>query len=78
MFLLFLLAANDILKDSEPGSFIIRDSQSFPGAFGLAVKVAVPPAHVLQGLQGDLSKLSISLNYFLSTSIFSLPYDCSP
>lgn len=58
----FLPAANDILKDSEPGSFIIRDSQSFPGAFGLAVKVAVPPAHVLQGLQGDLSKLNISLN----------------
>lgn len=78
VFLLFLLAANDILKDSEPGSFIIRDSQSFPGAFGLAVKVAVPPAHVLQGLQGDLSKLNISLNYFLSTSIFSLPCDCSP
>ena len=58
----FLPAANDILKDSEPGSFIIRDSQSFPGAFGLAVKVAVPPAHVIQGLQGDLSKLNISLN----------------
>ena len=58
----FLPAANDILKDSEPGSFIIRDSQSFPGAFGLAVKVAVPPAHVLQGLQGDLSKLNISLD----------------
>ena len=35
---------------------MIRDSQSFPGAFGLAVKVAVPPAHVLQGLQGDMSK----------------------
>ena len=54
---LFMSTANDILKDSEPGTFIIRDSQSFPGAFGLAVKVAVPPAHVLQGLQGDLSKL---------------------
>ncbi|XP_022798833.1 tensin-like isoform X3 [Stylophora pistillata] len=51
--------ANDILKDSEPGSFIIRDSQSFPGAFGLAVKVAVPPAHVLQGLQGDLTKVDL-------------------
>ena len=56
-FLFSFSLANDILKDSEPGSFIIRDSQSFPGAFGLAVKVAVPPAHVLQGLQGDLSKL---------------------
>ena len=59
-----IFTANDILKDSEPGSFIIRDSQSFPGAFGLAVKVAVPPAHVLQGLQGDLSKSNISLNYY--------------
>ena len=59
MFFTFVLTANDILRDSEPGSFIIRDSQSFPGAFGLAVKVAVPPAHVLQGLQGDLSKLNL-------------------
>ena len=72
----FLLAANDILKDSEPGSFIIRDSQSFPGAFGLAVKVAVPPAHVLQGLQGDLSKLKTS--NFLSTCIFPSCFECSP
>lgn len=70
----FLLpAANDILKDSEPGSFIIRDSQSFPGAFGLAVKVAVPPAHVLQGLQGDLSKLNISLNSLFFSISITLP-----
>lgn len=74
--LTFVITANDILKDSEPGSFIIRDSQSFPGAFGLAVKVAVPPAHVLQGLHGDLSKLNISLNYSLSTSTFSLASLC--
>ena len=49
-------AAIAILRNAEPGRFVIRDSQSFPGAFGLAVKVAVPPAHVLQGLQGDMSK----------------------
>ena len=57
-----LSSAISILRDSEPGSFVIRDSQSFPGAFGLAVKVAVPPAHVLQGLQGDMSKLKIHSN----------------
>ncbi|XP_020632271.1 tensin-3-like isoform X2 [Orbicella faveolata] len=51
--------ANDILKDSEPGSFIIRDSQFFPGAFGLALKVAVPPAHVLQGLQDNRTKVDL-------------------
>lgn len=77
-FLSFLLAANDILKDSEPGSFIIRDSQFFPGAFGLALKVAVPPAHVLQGLQDNLSKLNISWNYFLSSWICAFPCECSP
>ncbi|XP_044183466.1 tensin-like isoform X3 [Acropora millepora] len=48
-----------ILRNAEPGRFVIRDSQSFPGAFGLAVKVAVPPAHVLQGLQGDMSKVDL-------------------
>ena len=57
-----LSSAIFILRDSEPDSFVIRDSQSFPGAFGLAVKVAVPPAHVLQGLQGDMSKLKIHAN----------------
>lgn len=36
--------AINFLKDREPGTFIVRDSNSFPGAFGLALKVAhVPP-----------------------------------
>lgn len=48
-----------VLRNAEPGSFVIRDSQSFPGAFGLAVKVAVPPEHVLQGLQGDMTKVDL-------------------
>lgn len=52
-----LSLAISILREAAPGTFVIRDSQSFPGAFGLAVKVAVPPAHVLQGLQGDMSKI---------------------
>lgn len=35
-----------MLKDQVPGTFIVRDSNSFPGAFGLALKVATPPPHV--------------------------------
>ncbi|XP_064277658.1 tensin-3 isoform X7 [Passer domesticus] len=37
-----------ILKEKEPGSFIVRDSHSFRGAYGLAMKVATPPPSVLQ------------------------------
>ncbi|KAI6171586.1 Tensin-4 [Aphelenchoides bicaudatus] len=38
-----------MLKDKEPGTFVVRDSNSFPGAFGLALKVAQPPAGVQPG-----------------------------
>ncbi|XP_057194970.1 tensin-2 isoform X2 [Triplophysa rosa] len=34
-----------VLKDKEPGCFLIRDSNSFQGAYGLALKVATHPAH---------------------------------
>ncbi|KAL1285796.1 Tensin [Trichinella pseudospiralis] len=44
-----------VLKDKQPGSFIIRDSSSFPGAFGLALKVATAPPGVLT--KGDGSEL---------------------
>lgn len=37
-----------MLKDKEPGSFIVRDSNSFKGAYGLAMKVATPPPSVVQ------------------------------
>ncbi|GAA6068426.1 tensin-3 isoform X1, partial [Tachysurus ichikawai] len=37
-----------VLKDKEPGSFIVRDSHSFKGAYGLAMKVAMPPPSVVQ------------------------------
>ncbi|XP_028918871.1 tensin-like, partial [Ornithorhynchus anatinus] len=45
-----------LLKDQEPGAFIIRDSHSFRGAYGLAVKVASPPPTILQqSKKGDLA-----------------------
>ncbi|XP_037553829.1 tensin-3 [Nematolebias whitei] len=45
-----------VLKDKEPGSFIVRDSHSFRGAYGLAMKVATPPPTVLHhSKKGDLS-----------------------
>lgn len=44
-FLLLTVAIN-MLKDQEPGAFVIRDSHSFRGAYGLAMKVASPPPTV--------------------------------
>ncbi|CAB1324007.1 unnamed protein product, partial [Coregonus sp. 'balchen'] len=47
-----------VLKDREPGSFVVRDSHSFRGAYGLAMKVATPPPSVLtqsKKVGGDLS-----------------------
>ncbi|KAM9855965.1 tensin-2 [Aulostomus maculatus] len=34
------------LKERDPGNFLIRDSNSFQGAYGLALKVATPPPNV--------------------------------
>ncbi|KAK1795898.1 hypothetical protein P4O66_009004 [Electrophorus voltai] len=45
-----------VLKDKEPGSFIVRDSHSFRGAYGLAMKVATPPPSIIQqSKKGDLT-----------------------
>ncbi|KAF4070852.1 hypothetical protein AMELA_G00278310 [Ameiurus melas] len=45
-----------VLKDKEPGAFIVRDSHSFRGAYGLAMKVATPPPSVQQSKKvGDLT-----------------------
>lgn len=35
-----------MLRNKEPGTFVVRDSNSFQGAFGLALRVAQVPANV--------------------------------
>ncbi|KAM9850790.1 tensin-1 [Aulostomus maculatus] len=47
--------AISLLRDREPGAFVIRDSHSFRGAYGLAMKVASPPPSVHQNKKGDIS-----------------------
>ena len=41
-----IFLAINILRDAPPGTFVVRDSNSFPGAFGLAVKVAQLPSNI--------------------------------
>uniref|UniRef100_A0A8C5GMU1 Tensin 3 n=1 Tax=Gouania willdenowi TaxID=441366 RepID=A0A8C5GMU1_GOUWI len=46
------------LRDKEPGCFIVRDSHSFRGAYGLAMKVFTPPPSVIQqSKKGSLTAL---------------------
>ncbi|KAM4608947.1 tensin-1 isoform 2-T2 [Polymixia lowei] len=40
--------AISLLREREPGAFVIRDSHSFRGAYGLAMKVSSPPPSVQQ------------------------------
>ncbi|XP_028408956.1 uncharacterized protein LOC114531545 [Dendronephthya gigantea] len=49
-----------LLQDKPPGTFVIRDSQSYTGAFGLAVKVEVPPMHVIQNQNKDFDHIDPS------------------
>ncbi|XP_048200744.1 tensin-1 isoform X9 [Perognathus longimembris pacificus] len=45
-----------LLRDQEPGAFIIRDSHSFRGAYGLAMKVSSPPPTIMQqNKKGDMT-----------------------
>jgi hypothetical protein len=43
-----------ILKHSPTGTFVVRDSNSFPGAFGLAMKVATPHSNAKGDDKSDL------------------------
>nr|pir hypothetical protein M01E11.7a - Caenorhabditis elegans [Caenorhabditis elegans] len=46
--------AINMLRDKPPGTFVVRDSNSFPGAFGLALKVSTPPPGVNPGDGSEL------------------------
>lgn len=41
-----MFTAVNLLKTKPPGTFLIRDSQGFPGSYGLAVKVETLPAGI--------------------------------
>lgn len=43
--------AIDLLKDKPQGTFIVRDSTSFRGAYGLALKVSKLPKNILASLR---------------------------
>ncbi|XP_075037187.1 tensin-1 isoform X4 [Mixophyes fleayi] len=57
-----------LLKDLEPGAFIIRDSHSFRGAYGLAMKVATPPPTTAQpSKKGDATN-ELVRHFLIETS----------
>ncbi|XP_076858602.1 tensin 1b isoform X4 [Brachyhypopomus gauderio] len=59
--------AINILKEREPGAFIIRDSHSFRGAYGLAMKVSSPPPTVQQTKKGDITN-ELVRHFLIETS----------
>ncbi|KAM7365652.1 hypothetical protein PAMP_016568 [Pampus punctatissimus] len=60
--------AINLLRDREPGAFIIRDSHSFRGAYGLAMKVACPPPTVQQNKKvGDMTN-ELVRHFLIETS----------
>uniref|UniRef100_A0A8C7ZDW4 Tensin 1 n=1 Tax=Oryzias sinensis TaxID=183150 RepID=A0A8C7ZDW4_9TELE len=67
-FIYLMPSAINLLKDREPGAFIIRDSHSFRGAYGLAMKVACPPPTIQQNKKvGDLTN-ELVRHFLIETS----------
>ncbi|XP_069792153.1 tensin-1-like isoform X2 [Narcine bancroftii] len=57
-----------LLRERDPGAFIIRDSHSFRGAYGLALKVSTPPSTVAQhSKKGDLTS-ELVRHFLIETS----------
>lgn len=57
-----IVPAIELLRKEEPGAFVVRDSSSYRGSFGLALKVKeVPePAQNRSGMHLSLSSLKAS------------------
>ncbi|XP_041744634.2 tensin-2-like isoform X1 [Coregonus clupeaformis] len=54
-----------VLKDKEPGSFLIRDSSSFQGAYGLALKVASHPSNNVNNACSKVDSQEQLVRHFL-------------
>ncbi|KAJ8349617.1 hypothetical protein SKAU_G00247470 [Synaphobranchus kaupii] len=57
-----------LLKDREPGAFVIRDSHSFRGAYGLAMKVAFAPPTVQQNKKAGDNTNELVRHFLIETS----------
>jgi len=62
--------AISVLSNQPPGTFIVRVSNSFPGAFGLALKVCAPPVQTngLKSSNGSCGDSSELIRHFLIES----------
>lgn len=72
---LCLCAAIQLLKDKPAGSFVVRNSSSFQGSFGLAVKVAQLPPNV-QVKEGLLWMTCCSLDPLILPLHVDVEYMC--
>uniref|UniRef100_A0A8C8FUQ1 Tensin-1 n=1 Tax=Oncorhynchus tshawytscha TaxID=74940 RepID=A0A8C8FUQ1_ONCTS len=60
--------AISLLREREPGAFVIRDSHSFRGAYGLAMKVASPPPTVQQTKKAGDNTNELVRHFLIETS----------
>lgn len=70
----YCFSAIGLLKERDPGAFVIRDSHSFRGAYGLAMKVASPPPTVNQNKKGKCSWRKTTMTYCIPTTHQSLMF----
>ncbi|NXI91881.1 TENS4 protein, partial [Psophia crepitans] len=59
--------AIQLLKDKEPGTFLVRDSTSYRGSFGLAMKVPVSPSGSQTGT-GARSESDLIRHFLIESS----------
>jgi len=57
--------AINLLKSQSPGTFIVRDSNTFPDSFGLALKVATPPQNGQQRSNGQQSSEELVRHFLI-------------
>ncbi|KAA0706868.1 Tensin-2 [Triplophysa tibetana] len=69
------------LKEREPGAFLFRDSNSFQGAYGLALKVASPPPninnHSSKDPIGDIQEVQPSSNMSTAADLLKQGAACN-